>query len=192
MPLLYLIARHSLLRAYVEASARIQGLPAAETSEQMLVDVVGQTSTPWRQLAATLAPPYVPDVGTALAAHIALDEDPLRELREALQALRNLDVPALELLLTESLGLCGHRLDAWITSIAHKRLSLLRQEDLDGTHIGGFGWVEASGRARPGCPSAPRRPARAPESFVHPETPATSTLPRSGTRRRRPSCGAAT
>ena len=35
-----------------------------------------------------------------------------------------------------------HRLDAWMTSIAYKRLEDLRQNDLDGLHIGGCGWVE--------------------------------------------------
>jgi hypothetical protein len=142
LPLLYLIARQSVLRAYVDASARVQALSATDRRENVLIDVVGQTSTPWRQLAAVRPPQFVPNVGAALATDPALDEPALQELRDALAALAGHDVSSLELLLVETLGLCAHRLDAWITSVAHKRLSLLRRQGLAGTHLGGFGWVE--------------------------------------------------
>ncbi len=49
---------------------------------------------------------------------------------------------ARELLLRETLDLCSHRLDAWITSLATKRLAELRAEQPQGLSIGGYGWVE--------------------------------------------------
>lgn len=50
-----------------------------------------------------------------------------------------------ELLLREALDLCSHRLDAWITSLATKRLlgeDGLRKKTPTGITIGGYGWVE--------------------------------------------------
>lgn len=52
---------------------------------------------------------------------------------------------ARELLLRETLDLCSHRLDAWITSLATKRLlgeDGLRKKRPTGITIGGYGWVE--------------------------------------------------
>lgn len=45
-------------------------------------------------------------------------------------------------LLSETLDLCSHRLDAWITSSATKRLKQLREKHPTGIAIGGYGWVE--------------------------------------------------
>lgn len=52
-----------------------------------------------------------------------------------------------DLLLRETLDLCSHRLDAWITSLATKRLHDLRNPPPPkppsiGLSIGGYGWVE--------------------------------------------------
>ena len=46
--------------------------------------------------------------------------------------------PALRALL----GTCSHRLDAWITSLANRRLDAVRTLRPTGTHLGGFGYVE--------------------------------------------------
>lgn len=54
------------------------------------------------------------------------------------------DVPTAELerLVTETLDTCSHRLDAWITSIATRRLRNLRASHPVGIHLGGYGWLE--------------------------------------------------
>ncbi len=57
------------------------------------------------------------------------------------------DIRGRELLLRETLDLCSHRLDAWITSLATKRLHELRnppppKQPPIGLSIGGYGWVE--------------------------------------------------
>ena len=51
-------------------------------------------------------------------------------------------VEALELLLRETLSVASHRLDAWVTSLAAKRLGALREAKPDGLWVGGYGWVE--------------------------------------------------
>jgi hypothetical protein len=49
---------------------------------------------------------------------------------------------ALERLVGEGLDLWSHRLDAWVTSIATRRLDTLRAARPDGVQLGGYGFVE--------------------------------------------------
>jgi len=44
--------------------------------------------------------------------------------------------------LRETLDLATHRLDAWITSLATKRLAAMRRQQGTGIHLGACGWVE--------------------------------------------------
>jgi hypothetical protein len=63
----------------------------------------------------------------------------------ALELVRELSVtPAavLEGLLRDTLDLCTHRLDAWITSLATLRLRAMRNSAPSQVYIGAFGWVE--------------------------------------------------
>ena len=62
-----------------------------------------------------------PDVGREPALQ------PLRDFRASLAHLQSLQVARLEQVLTGTLDLCSHRLDAWITSFATKRLAEMRQ-----------------------------------------------------------------
>ena len=57
-------------------------------------------------------------------------------------ALARRSVPALEQLLVGTLDLCSHRLDAWITSLATRRLAALRARRSGVAFVGGYGWVE--------------------------------------------------
>jgi LysM repeat protein len=50
--------------------------------------------------------------------------------------------PDLKRLYRETLDLFSHRLDAWITSLATKRLKAMRQDKLEGIYLGVYGWVE--------------------------------------------------
>jgi hypothetical protein len=65
-----------------------------------------------------------------------------RQIR-LLQALERIPAADLELLTAETLDLFSHRLDAWITSLATRRLQQLRAERPAGCHLAGFGWVES-------------------------------------------------
>ncbi len=67
----------------------------------------------------------------------------LRDKGKTAQSLSTLSEADLELVFKETLDLCSHRLDAWITSLATKRLTDLRDEKKSaGICIGGYGWVE--------------------------------------------------
>ena len=70
--------------------------------------------------------------------------------RNALRTLKKLaerDIEQLELRFNESLGLATHRLDAWFTGLARKRLEAMRlpekaEEAVKGIQLGAFGWVQ--------------------------------------------------
>ncbi len=71
----------------------------------------------------------------------------LRDKKESADHLKTLPKEAHDLLLRETLDLCSHRLDAWITSLATKQLHELRnpappKQPPIGLSIGGYGWVE--------------------------------------------------
>jgi hypothetical protein len=60
----------------------------------------------------------------------------------ALATLSGRSADELELRLRETLGLAGHRLDAWITGLASRALAAVRDGGGGALRIGGFGWVE--------------------------------------------------
>lgn len=65
----------------------------------------------------------------------------LGEFRASLEFLATLPTAELDRLAAETLDCCSHRLDAWLTSLASRRLEHVR-ETVAGTYVGGFGWVE--------------------------------------------------
>lgn len=58
------------------------------------------------------------------------------------------------LLLCETLDCCSHRLDAWITATASRRLADLRASGTAGAFIGAYGWIDDID-LRPADPAAP-------------------------------------
>ena len=157
--LLYLLLRHSMLLEYAAAGSHLllkRGLlTPAQRREPELVDLVaGQaTQTVWDQLEINISVAGVANpvkLGTYLLGFtpsgepdVANEPDlkPLSEFRASLAHLKSLDVSRLEQLLSGTLDLCSHRLDAWITSFATKRLTEMRQAKPTGVLIGGYGWV---------------------------------------------------
>jgi hypothetical protein len=157
--LLYLLLRHAMLLEYAAAAARLLSkrglLPAGLRHEPELADLpAGQvTPTVWWQMSQNISvtgiagqmklghyllgftPSSEPDVGREP------DLQPLSDFRASLAHLQSLPVARLEQLLTGTLDLCSHRLDAWITSFATKRLAEMRKADAAGVLFGGYGWV---------------------------------------------------
>lgn len=73
--------------------------------------------------------------------------DPVRDIdahayRQSLAAIEGLPTAELERLFTATLDTCSHRLDAWITSLATKRLASMRSRNYSGAHWGAYGWIE--------------------------------------------------
>ena len=66
-----------------------------------------------------------------------------RQQAHLLDRLATIRPSEMELLLIETLDLFSHRLDAWITSLATRRLSELRAATPSGCRIGSYGWVES-------------------------------------------------
>lgn len=63
--------------------------------------------------------------------------------RSALEVISQIDsLEERRLLLAETLDCCSHRLDAWITATATRRLDDLRASGARGTFIGAYAWLE--------------------------------------------------
>jgi hypothetical protein len=115
-------------------------------------------------------------------------QDPLQPYTQlvsdhAADVLALADVPAerLAVLLGEHLDVVSHRLDAWITGFAQRRLTAMRETLPRGAHVAAYGWVEKlvpeDGAARPAAahvpaeldddPAYPVREDRRRQGFVH-------------------------
>lgn len=70
---------------------------------------------------------------------IGVGEDKVQDITYSFS---NEKQPDYDRLLRETLDLCTHRLDAWITSLAVKKLEMMRNEEPLGIYIGAYGWVE--------------------------------------------------
>ena len=143
--LLYLLLRHAVLATYAHVAYRIRlGAGAAgpsELREPVAVDVLDDaTPTRGRQPALGL-----PGVSRPLHEATAADHPEaaaLDDMRAALSLLRELDGTELDELLAETLDLFAYRIDAWVTSLATRRLDRLRDSAPRGVELGGFGWLE--------------------------------------------------
>lgn len=149
--LLYTLLRHATLLEYSKAAANLllsrNAMTPAQRRETEIIEVEPGTKvfTPVRQL-ATVVPDVSPlplevflqQLTTFTDRHVAQ----LGEFRAALTHLSGLTVPTLERLLTGTLDLCSHRLDAWITSLATRRLTAMREANPTGVYLGAYGWVE--------------------------------------------------
>ena len=66
----------------------------------------------------------------------------LTEFRTSLEALRGIPGTTLRRLTAQTLDLATHRLDAWVTSLATRRLGTVNPGRPDGVYLGAYGWVE--------------------------------------------------
>ncbi|HVN78746.1 MAG TPA: hypothetical protein VMW38_07095 [Terriglobia bacterium] len=83
-------------------------------------------------------------------AALKLMNPPAPELEAFLQSLAQLEtqtVAALQLLMAETMDASTYRWDAWVTSLATKRMKMLRGNTPSGLRFGGYGWLE---NVRPG------------------------------------------
>lgn len=152
--LLQALLRHSMLLEYASATAAIAGTEpganlAALLRDPELIDLVNGVplSTTWKRLldrkvAAVTGTKsireHLDSLRTFNAPHVAA----LGAFRESLEYLQGLDSEALQFLMQGTIDLASYRLDAWITSIATKRLASMRATQPQGVYFGGYGWVE--------------------------------------------------
>ncbi len=155
--LLHLLLRHSMLLEYAMAASHLlikrNLLAPALQRESELSNMHAGPTTPtiWERLKTNIVLPegpipigqYLINFSPAGEPDVAREPDlkPLSEFRASLAHLKSLDVATLEQLMTGTLDLCSHRLDAWITSFATKRLEQMRHNDASDVLLGGYGWV---------------------------------------------------
>ena len=156
-PLLYRLLRHATLLAYAQEGLRLW--PASPVSpvdppwfEPELVDMERpiaadrpgdpiRTPTFWRVL-QTVRGGAAATIGDELRARGGAVSPELQAFLVSLTDLARLPAGALERLLGETLDLCSHRLDAWISSLAAGRLKEQRAAQPRGVYLGGYGWIE--------------------------------------------------
>jgi hypothetical protein len=167
--LLYYLLRHAALALYADVGTRIavknHAATAAALKEPETPGVDAAHPTVWDRLDRPI--PAVS--GTKALGRFLLDDvahpdtKEIAAFRSALQQLEQLPTAELDRLIAEALDTCSHRLDAWITSLAAKRLDELRAQQPAGSHLGAFGWVEDL------RPAAGRPDAEPPEmgGFIH-------------------------
>lgn len=155
--LLHLLLRHSMLLEYTNAATRLligrTLLKPDVRREPELVDLppVQPAQTVWQQLKTKirangteeieLGNYLLPPSGNPDAVKEPDLQKQIKEFRASLDHLKTLSVDKLERLMTGTLDLCSHRLDAWITSFATKRLAEMRKTNPTAVLFGGYGWV---------------------------------------------------
>ena len=154
---LFRLLRHALLQEYSDAARQRESgyvFPLPHSREAEIVDppiVIentlreARTRTAWRILTDPIAPQRDP-AGVILHQELAAGTTALPSLQRSVAALHTLaerPVDTLARLIKETLDLGSHRLDAWITALAARRLFEGRLQSVTtGIHLGGFGWVE--------------------------------------------------
>src|SRR5262249_52183465 len=139
---LFRLLRHALLQEYSDAARQRESgstYPSATSREAEIVDppVIientineGRTQTAWRILSDRIGTQSEP-AGVTLYRELMAGGAGLPALAhsvKALNALAKRPIDALTRLTQESLDLGSHRLDAWITALATKRLLERRQQ----------------------------------------------------------------
>ncbi len=153
--LLYKILRQSVLLQYSTLAGKYEvtagTLIATQIRETELVAMqpAATTLTPWQLLARPSGPnPHV-SWGDYLLSPSFSTASPfaqLNDFRASLSRLAALPTAELDRLLTETLDVCSHRLDAWATGIANALLNRARttasQNKTAPIGLGCYGWVE--------------------------------------------------
>ena len=168
--LLYRLLRHGALLEYQRASyligQRYQVFEALDGAERELTGLATAPARPNRlaQMLATVPPVtgsqplhrFLADPGNADIVRALVPDESVIGYRDALGILSGAPSAELERLFTETLDLCAHRIDAWITGLASRRLERMRVATPAGCHLGAYGWVEG---LRPG-PTSGARPVK--------------------------------
>ncbi len=149
--LLHVLLRHALQLEYAWAAARlVAAQPNAPALASLLRDIElvnlgASTATTWRMLLGRPSPATQGRTPAQFLTALSSFDGvlaPLGRFRAALAHLATLDAATLERLLVGTLDVASHRLDAWITSFATKRLAAMRAQRPKGLRVGAYGWVE--------------------------------------------------
>ena len=152
--LLQLLLRHALLRELADAAAFVGGGadPTPFLRDAELIDLVTDQPSPappppWTRRLDQPAPGIAgnPTMRQYLEGLNTFDTPAtaaLGDFRRSLTWLKDRDSETLQYLMQGTLDLSSHRLDAWITSFATKRLATMTAGGPQGAFVGAYGWVE--------------------------------------------------
>lgn len=156
--LFFLLLRESCLREYFMAASRILKLAPEERLESEYEDA--DVSSLWKDIMQRPSPssgfPKISDYLDSIKQQLREHEFDITKLAgistnelitfaaffKNLNELNKRSDDQLDILFRETLDLCSHRYDAWVTSMASKRLEMKRSEKPKGIYFGGYGWVE--------------------------------------------------
>jgi hypothetical protein len=147
--LLYQLLRHATLRENSRVVFNtLVDYNLAVVSERIEPELTAVATTSaaaptiWQRMATV-----VPAISSRFLADAVLSERAafnvdMTSYQEALRVLQALPTAELQRLLTETLDVCSHRIDAWITGLYSARLDAMREETPGGVHLGAYAWVE--------------------------------------------------
>ena len=152
--LLETLLRHAMLRELADATAKMLATqPGGDLAfllrDAELIGITGGAVQPegWQGWLKTKVPgvtkkktirQFLDGLTRFSGPHLAA----LGEFRAGLRHLKQLDSETLQWLMQGTLDLSANRLDAWITSLATRRLGRMRSKQPKGVRLGGYGWVE--------------------------------------------------
>ncbi len=138
--LLAAIVRHGLLREQAVAAARLLAPDASRAADEEFYGF-GEGALGWTAQRDQTLPS-----GDTVRERLAAGTDPaaasLAAFRAAVERMATADVPSIERHLLGTLDAAAYRIDAWVTSLAARRLADLRADRPTGVLIGGYGWAE--------------------------------------------------
>lgn len=147
--LLYQLLRHATLReCYRVVFNTLVDYDQATPDERIEPELtaVGVTRTParttWQRMATVLPAVSHRFLGDAVLSEEAAFNADMKSYQTALGILQELPTAELDRLLTETLDVCSHRIDAWITGLVSGRLDVMRAQNPTGVHLGAYAWVE--------------------------------------------------
>jgi hypothetical protein len=152
-PLLFYLGRHALLLEYAAAAFIVDvtqgGSAITDDQDPELVGIIpgAPVRTVWDRLQIQV--PTSPGSSTKIPLWEFLFKGAsvystlITDLRISLAYLSQLPTAELDRLVTETLDVCSHRVDSWVTSLATRRLQTeMRTANPTGVYVGGFGWLE--------------------------------------------------
>jgi hypothetical protein len=149
--LLYQLLRHATLRECYRVVFDTLVDYNMATPDQRIEPEVHGVAPPagvrpnlWQHLATKIpaisATRFIGDVALSGPAGFNLE---MASYQGALRLLQGLPTAELQRLLTETLDICSHRIDAWITALPSGRLDRMREVQPTGLHLGAYAWVES-------------------------------------------------
>lgn len=140
--ILYALVRHATLLVLGRAADRLLVLPTDEWREPDVVP--SATASVWDRMAQPIAAHGGQSARELLQkGEVIADSPELRAHRDALRVLAASSVAELERATSGALDVASHRLDAWVTALAARRLRTLRAQVPTGAHLGAYAWLSA-------------------------------------------------